>query len=376
MQKVYCHNNDFQSKLKEVNGWNIKPNEKKKVKDFFRDYELGKITRKRSENPEGNLLRNLYALKVALENLKGSSSKEVEQFVEDLLKDNIKHKNKNYVLKSKKTIFKVLSAYLKWKLKDKSTKVCSVLDIDIKSKTNDIETLTEEEINKLFDEKIPIDKQFLLCVLNAGGMRAEEFHNIRFSDISVPEGKEPYVKINLRHQFSKSEGRHISLYDKRVSPIVKKYLSLRISEGVKPEEPIFPLSYGGTRQWLGRFGEKTIGKKINYHLFRHTTATRYASKMNRQQLCIYFGWKFSSPMPDIYIKRSGVDMHEVENKFQSSQMEELEKEINELKPLKKLYDELKELNKQREEEYNDMDEKLKSLNDFMKEILLKSSKKN
>ena len=69
-------------------------------------------------------------------------------------------------------------------------------------------------------------------------------------------------------------------------------------------------------------------------------------------LCIYFGWKFSSPMPDIYIKRSGVNMEEIENKFKSSQMEELETEIESLKTTiqeneismdKKLNDLLKEM---------------------------------
>lgn len=331
MNKVHCHNNNFSEKLEEVSTWNISVPEKKKVKEFFRDYELGKVTNRRSESPEGNLLRNLYALRVALENLKGQTTKEVEEFVEALLKDEIKYSQKTYALKSKKTIFKILSYYLKWKLKDKAVKACAILDIDIKSKHRDIETLTEDEVNKLLAAKTTMDKQFLICVLNSGGMRAEEFHNIRFSDIQVPENKEVYVKINLRHQFSKSKGRNISLYDSKSSSIVKRYLSLRIEEGIRPEDPIFPLTYGGTRKWLARFGKKTIGKPINYHLFRHTTATRYASKMNRQQLCVYFGWKFSSPMPDVYIERAGVGMEDVENKFKSSQMEELEKKVEVLK---------------------------------------------
>ena len=58
---------------------------------------------------------------------------------------------------------------------------------------------------------------------------------------------------------------------------------------------------------------------LGYHLFRHSSATYYADKMNRQQLCIRYGWAFSSDMPDIYISRAGVESVELDQKFASAE---------------------------------------------------------
>ena len=45
--------------------------------------------------------------------------------------------------------------------------------------------------------------------------------------------------------------------------------------------------------------------------------------MNRQQLCIRDGWRFSSPMPDRYINRNGVLQEELDKKFESTKIEDL-----------------------------------------------------
>jgi len=361
MEKIHCHNNNFEEKLKEVSSWNITHKQAKKIQQFFNDYSIGKITGKRGSSPEGNLLRNLYFLKVGLENLKSETLKGVEQFLEDLLKDKIKAYNqqtkkydgKPYVLRSKKAILKILSVFLKWDGKDA---LCRPLELNITTKKNDFNILSEEEIIKLLENTEPLDKKFLLIVLASSGMRAEEFHNVRFSDITAPEGKDNFVKITIKNQYSKTQGRTINLYDKRASGIVKKYLSKRISEGIKPDEPVFPLTYQGTSKWLSRNGKKILNKSIHYHLFRHTSATNLASKMNRQQLCIYFGWKFSSPMPDLYIQRAGVNMDDVDNKFSSSQIEELE-------------DKIEKQNKNIEKLWNDKQETGKALKDFGNQLL-------
>lgn len=57
--------------------------------------------------------------------------------------------------------------------------------------------------------------------------------------------------------------------------------------------------------------------------FRHSSATYYASKLNRQQLCIRYGWAISSRMPDTYFTRSGVDMEELDKKFTGTEVEVL-----------------------------------------------------
>jgi hypothetical protein len=63
-----------------------------------------------------------------------------------------------------------------------------------------------------------------------------------------------------------------------------------------------------------------LGRSIHFHLFRHSSATYYADKLNRQQLCIRYGWTFSSRMPDIYIARAGVDMQDLDERFTSTEI--------------------------------------------------------
>jgi hypothetical protein len=69
---------------------------------------------------------------------------------------------------------------------------------------------------------------------------------------------------------------------------------------------------------------------LHYHLFRHSSATYYADRLNRQQLCIRYGWAFSSDMPDVYIARTGVDSVELEQKFSSANLNTLKTSLDRL----------------------------------------------
>jgi len=331
MEKVLCHKNNFEKRLTEVSEWNVNTKTAQEVQAFFKDYSLGKITGKRGINPERNLERVLYFLKIGLENITGFSAKDCENFLDRLLKNEIRAYNKktkqysgdSYAAKSKKAILKTLSRFLSWKL-ESPEEACKILDIEIQTKKHEIETLNDTEVEKLLTTKIPIEKQYLLRVLNASGLRAEEFHNIRDSDITLPQENQTYVKIRVRNDFTKTIGRTITLYDKECTPLVREFLRLRREEGMRPEDPVYDLGYNGSRKWMNRLGKKVLGRRIYYHLWRHTAATRLASKLNRQQLCIYFGWKFNSPMPDIYIERSGVNMQDVEETFVKTDMEAMQ----------------------------------------------------
>ncbi len=81
------------------------------------------------------------------------------------------------------------------------------------------------------------------------------------------------------------------------------------------------------KEKITSIGRKALGRNVYPHLFRHSAATYLSSKMNRQQLCIYFGWAFSSNMPDKYIQREGVHMADVDLKQKSSNYDELENKI-------------------------------------------------
>jgi hypothetical protein len=76
-----------------------------------------------------------------------------------------------------------------------------------------------------------------------------------------------------------------------------------------------------------RLGKKVLKKSVHFHLFRHSSATYYATKLNRQELCYRYGWKFSSNMPDVYISRAGMENNELDKKFEATEMENLQKKL-------------------------------------------------
>ncbi len=119
----------------------------------------------------------------------------------------------------------------------------------------------------------------------------------------------------------------ISLYWHHSLEAIQDYLNDRLRDGLLPAEPVFSGGYSRTRKFLYRLGKRVLGRPVHYHLFRHSSATHYASKLNRQQLCIRYGWKFSSPMPDVYISRAGVDDKELDQKFEATEIGELKQKL-------------------------------------------------
>ncbi len=139
------------------------------------------------------------------------------------------------------------------------------------------------------------------------GARAEKFINIRFEDIHLPAGKENLVKLTLKEEYSKAKGRTISLYWRHSLEAVKEYVNERIELGIKSQDPVFRGTYDAMRMFLKRVGAERLTRSVHTHLFRRSSATHYGTKLNRQELCYRYGWKFSSNMPDVYISRAGME---------------------------------------------------------------------
>ena len=83
--------------------------------------------------------------------------------------------------------------------------------------------------------------------------------------------------------------------------------------------------------FLTRLGKRILNKRVHPHMFRKSSATFYASKLNRQQLCKKFGWTFSSDVVDVYINRAGVDEFEVKDVMLNDDISVLRKEQQEQK---------------------------------------------
>lgn len=210
----------------------------------------------------------------------------------------------------------------------------------IKAKKKTPETLSEAEIIKLLESSKTIEGKFLICVLFSSGCRIEEFLNLRFEDIEEPTQNFPYYRFDFKDEYSKTNGRKIGLYWRDSTEIISKYLAS--CENKESKEQIFPKNYDAVRMFLIRLGKKTLSKRVYPHLLRKASATFYADKLNRQELCIRYGWKFSSPMPDVYISRAGLDEEKIKERVLNTDLGKIQQENREMKiKLKLMNTELK-----------------------------------
>ena len=231
----------------------------------------------------------------------------------------------------------LLRIFLRWRLgESKATILTGWLDTRYRPKTPDF--LSETEIEKLYENCRNSQQRFLIAVLFDSGARAEEFHNIRIEDVYLPEGKDSFCKLALKEEYSKTLGRTIPLFWNYSQKAVKEYVSERIAAGIKPGDPVFEGNYAATKKQLQRMGQRVLKRPLHYHLFRHSSATYYATKLNRQELCYRYGWRFSSNMPDVYISRSGMASKHLEAKFTQTELGTVKAELVQMEQSGKIKD--------------------------------------
>ena len=361
--KIDIHQNQLiERKLEAVDNWKVPESTKKEIKEFIDKAKIGQVNEGRKLT-ERTLSKYLTLLKKSLEIINKPTSKitkaDIERYDKIISKENLKSVND----------YKVdLQVFLKWKLgHNKSEEIAGWLDTRRKKKTPDY--LSEKEIDSLYKNCKNPSEKFLIAVLFDTGARAEEFLNIRYEDIQLPDKNENFVKMTFKEEYSKTKGRTISLYWKNSLEAVKDLLNERKEDGIRMDEPIFNKNYDAVRMFLIRLGKKVLKKRIYPHLFRHSSATYLATKLNRQELCYRYGWAFSSNMPDIYISRSGMESRELDHKFEATEIGELrmklEKKELELgmktESLEKKYNE-------QEKKYNEQQESINKLNKLNEEI--------
>ena len=331
--KISIHPRRLDSRLRGIEEWKISSQDKKDLIKFLEQLSIGKVN-KRKRVGESRQVKYLDLLKIPLEYFKKPVSqittKDMERFEKDLISNKIKSKKGvPFSDWTKSSIKRALIIYIKWKVPSKSASLTDWIDLGIPNKTPDY--LKESDIEKLYKACKNNQERFLIAVLFDSGARAEEFHNIRFEDIQLPTKDEAFSRIMLKEEYSKTKGRNIALYWKHSLEAVRDFLKEREADGIKSDEPVFNMAYDNARQFLNRLGKKVLGKSIHYHLFRHSSATFYANKLNRQELCYRFGWTFSSRMPDTYISRSGMLNKELDKTFEATEVETLKKELEKTK---------------------------------------------
>lgn len=349
-EKILIHVRNIEARLKALVKWDIQKGDREDLILFLKDLSIGRVNKGRKIS-EARQLKYLDTLKPAFLYFKKPigqiTVKDMENFDLDLSKNNIKRfDGKPYTEDTKKDIKKLFKIYLKWKLKDNLThfvELTAWMDTrTVKMKTP--EFLSEDEIIKLYKACKSAKERFLVAVLFDSGARAEEFMNIRFGDMIAPRDNNNFYKITLKEEYSKTLGRTIGLYWKYSTEAVREFLEERIREGIKPEEPVYKDTYDAARFFLQRLGRRVLNKRLHFHLFRHSSATFLANKLNRQELCYRYGWRFSSGMPDTYISRSGMMERQVEEKFNKTELEELYKKLQQQEQQGKILSEKVEFN--------------------------------
>jgi integrase len=330
-EKIDIHKRNIEARLEKLKEWKVAEEDKQDLLRFLHDLSLGKVNRGKriSENRQ---MKYLDLLKAPLiywnKPVSSLEIKDTESFEKDLMSNKLlSYKKKPYSHESKRDIKIAIKIYLKWKLGElKATELCGWFDTRRTAKTP--EYLKETEIIKLYKACKTAKERYILAMLFDSGARAEEFLNIRYEDIQLPEKGDSFVKVALKEEYSKTKGRTISLYWNDSLEAVRDYLKERESLGLKPSDQFVDGTYDSIRFFLMRLGKKILKKSIHFHLFRHSSATYYANKLNRQELCYRYGWAFSSDMPDIYISRAGMQNKDLDEKFHSTELEGLQKSIH------------------------------------------------
>lgn len=311
--------------------WKVPPQVKSDILRFLSDLDLGKVNRGRKIS-EQRQVKYLYLLRIPLQFFNKEVERiqltDVEEFERALSTGSVKSHftGREYSHATKVDFREALKVFLRWRLGEAAAiTLTGWLDTHAKSKTPDY--LKQTEVEKLLKSSRSAEQRFMIAVLFDSGARAAEFLNIRYEDIELPEGKEEYVKLTLKEEYSKTLGRTISLYWRHSLGAVKEYLQERVSEGISSKDPVFAGTYDSMRMFLRRLGKATLERSIHPHLFRHSSATFYATELNRQELCYRYGWRFSSDMPDVYISRAGMQNKDLDTKFTTTEMSLLKDEL-------------------------------------------------
>lgn len=160
--------------------------------------------------------------------------------------------------------------------------------------------LTRSQVEQMI-EASSLKMKTVIMTLFDGGFRAEEFANLRWVDLVKKQGK--YYQAHVRSETSKTKKeRHVSLW------IASDYLDsykqsemTRLGKDFKNEGYLYEGDYGSLHKALKRIGERAIGKPVNPHMLRHSSATYYANIVKTYQLfCYRYGWSLKSGMAQRY----------------------------------------------------------------------------
>jgi integrase len=295
---------------------------------FVWDCKLGKTVKGRAKKKIGKLriLKYIYILRVVSRWLGKPFDEvtpdEMEKLVFNIEENVYRKRNGNFSDQTKLDYKKTLKKFYKWLGK---TELVEFMDMSVKPK--DVPAITREEAERMVNSTSNICLKATLMVLFDGGARADEFLNLRIKDLTRKKygNDNDCFWINIR--YSKTFARTIPL------PLCTRQISEWLTEHPErnnPEAQLFPVKYRSLSREVRVLAKKVLRKHVNLHMLRHSSATYWAPKMNRYQLCAKYGWAFSSDMPDRYIERKGIIFDQIAEKGDEDQTTRLQKENRQL----------------------------------------------
>lgn len=353
----------YRTSNKLTNNNSMNQDNKKLILRFIRDCQLGKTIKGRSKKKIGyaRCLKYIGILQRLSDYFNKSfdeiSQDDMERFIINLDNDHYKSKSlKPYSDETKCDIKKGIKKFWKWK--DGNNKVYPELVdwIETYITVKDVPALTRDEVSKIIEYSISPRDRALLIVLFDSGARIEELLNVRLKKEHI-FWKDSIDCYMIRLEYSKTKPRTISL--PLSTDFLKRWLEVHPGKG-NSQAQLFPLEYANLRKIINRLGRKVLQKNVNPHLFRHSSATYYASRLNRYQLCYRYGWAMSSKQVDRYLDREGLFEEKTSELIKK---EEVDKEVQESSKLKEEIAILKESHFALQQNFAEIQNRLKMVMD-------------
>jgi len=312
----------------------ISERNKKMILDYLRDCELGKTVLRGQKKKIGNarLVKYMIAMQqIAVwlnKDFDQVTQADMETYILNLERDRIcSNKGTPYQSSAKRDFKVTIRKFYKWLLGENETFPPLVRWIDTRETVREIPCLRREEIEKMSElANNPRDRAILWGLFDSGA-RAEEFLNIRYRNLELIQTKEKETVYRIRIEHSKTLPRTILL--PIATPYFKTYLSFKAN--CSPETPLFEMKYSNFAKVMRVLGEKAISRTVYPHLLRHSSATYYATRLNRGSFCYRFGWSYRSDMADRYIDREGLTDQESVQVVHHETVESLSQENSVLK---------------------------------------------
>ncbi len=324
----------YESSIKSLNeDTSIIKENKELIQRFIYDCELGKTIKGRAKKKIGKQRITKYILYLRkFSNWLNKPFDKVEQedmekIIYNLEKNVYKSmKNTNYSEETKIDYKKSLKKFYKWLLGN-NTNTPEIVDwIDLTPAKTYIPAFNREQVEKVVSQSPELWQKALIMILFDGGFRIEELLNVRIKDIEKRKYNDnDSYWIDIR--YSKTKERKIPLILSNTVKCVDDYLE---THSRNPEEPLFDKQYRNLLKHIQRLFMKILKQKVTFHQLRHSSATYWANKLTRYQLCYRFGWSMSSDSPDRYIDRQGIHMEEIAQKGDVDSLTKLQRRIEEL----------------------------------------------